>query len=151
MDNKCEKFKAIDFNKLETKKMEYVEAKADLEKEQKLTQERIDGLNRKMYDEFMSVNKMAEMYGLNQYMMKSENEEVECCPMSSRESFFTRNKNSILVSLIVGLVLILALGISPSGEWWDVLQTSYVELLVDMFRMGAIGGIFVLIYNLCKK
>ena len=151
MDNKCEKFKAIDFNKLETKKMEYVEAKADLEKEQKLTQERIDGLNRKMYDEFMSVNKMAEMYGLNQYMMKSENEEVECCPMSSRESFFTRNKNSILISLIVGLVLILALGISPSGEWWDVLQTSYVELLVDMFRMGAIGGIFVLIYNLCKK
>ena len=151
MDNKCEKFKAIDFNKLETKKMEYVEAKADLEKEQKLTQERIDGLNRKMYDEFMSVNKMAEMYGLNQYMMKSENEEVECCPMSSRESFFTRNKNSILVSLIVGLVLILALGISPSGEWFDVLQTSYVELLVDMFRMGAIGGIFVLIYNLCKK
>lgn len=151
MDNKCENFKAIDFNKLETKKMEYVEAKADLEKEQKLTQERIDGLNRKMYDEFMSVNKMAEMYGLNQYIMKSENEEVKCCPMSPRESFFTRNKNSILVSLIVGLVLILALGISPSGEWWDVLQTSYVELLVDMFRMGAIGGIFVLIYNLCKK
>lgn len=151
MDNKCENFKAIDFNKLETKNMEYVEAKADLEKEQKLTQERINGLNRQMYEEFMSVNKMAEMYGLNQHMIQSEKEEPKYCPMSQKESFFTKNKNSILISMLVGLVLILALGITPSGQWWETLQTSYVELLVDMFRMGAIGGIFVLVYKLCKK
>ena len=151
MNEKCEKVKDIDFDRLETKKMEYVEVKADLEKEQKLTQERIDRLNRKIYNEFMSINKMAEMYGLNQHMINPEHEDVKCCPVQQRESFFTRNKNAVLISSIVVLVLILALGISPTGGWWDVLQTSYVELLVDMFRMCAIGAIFVLIYNLCKK
>lgn len=151
MNEKCQKIKDIDFDKLETKKMDYVEVKAELEKEQKLTQERVDRLNRKIYNEFMSINKMAEMYGLNQHMMDMENEDVKSCPIQQNESFFTKNKNTLLISSIVILVLILALGISPTGGWWDVLQTSYVELLVDMFKMCAIGGIFVLIYNLCKK
>ena len=53
--------------------------------------------------------------------------------------------------LLTAILITLAIGISPSGEWWETLQTSYVELLVDLFRMGLliVGGIFV--YKLFKK
>ena len=148
MNNKCERYKEINFETLDLKNMDYIKAQAELEKEQKITQEKINSFNRQLYDEFTSLNKMAEMYGLNK--TNEPTEKSEKCPLS-KENYFENNKNKILAILLTAILVTLAIGISPSGEWWETLQTSYVELLVDLFRMGLLitGGIFV--YKLFKK
>ena len=148
MNNKCERYKEINFETLDLKSMDYIKAQAELEKEQKITQEKINSFNRQLYDEFTSLNKMAQMYGLNKTNELAEKSEK--CPLS-KENYFENNKNKILAILLTAILVTLAIGISPSGKWWETLQTSYVELLVDLFRMGLLitGGIFV--YKLFKK
>ena len=148
MNNKCERYKEINFETLDLKNMDYIKAQAELEKEQKITQEKINSFNRQLYYEFTSLNKMAEMYGLNK--ANEPTGKTEKCPLN-KENYFENNRNKIMAILLTAILITLAIGISPSGEWWETLQTSYVELLVDLFRMGLliVGGIFV--YKLFKK
>ena len=48
-------------------------------------------------------------------------------------------------------MLILAIGITPTGAWFETIQNSYVDLLVDFFRMGLLGLGGFLVYKLFKK
>lgn len=74
----------------------------------------------------------------------------KCCP-NPNPNFFQKNKFVILLGILWVAIIILALGWSPGGEVFEAMQTSYVELIVNFFKMGlfAIAGIAT--YNLVKK
>lgn len=66
----------------------------------------------------------------------------KCCP-NPRPNWLQKNKKNIAISAIWIIMIILALGISPQGVWFTTLQESYVNILVDLFKMGlfVIAGI----------
>lgn len=58
-----------------------------------------------------------------------------CCP-NPNPNWFQRNSKSICISVLWAAMLILAIGWSPSGATFDAIQKSYVELLVNFFKMA---------------
>ena len=74
----------------------------------------------------------------------------KCCPNPS-PNFFQKHKAGLLVGLIWILMVFLAIGWMPTGVIADAINTSWVELLVNVFKIGifAIAGIAT--YNLVKK
>lgn len=74
----------------------------------------------------------------------------KCCP-NPNPNFFQKNKQTILVSLLWIAMIILAVGWSPSGEMFEAMQESYVDLLVNFFKMGIFAIAGVITYNLFKK
>lgn len=74
----------------------------------------------------------------------------KCCP-NPNPNFFQRNKVAILMSILWCSLLVLAVGWSPSGETFDAIQTSYVDLLVNFFKMAILGVAAVVTYQLIKK
>lgn len=74
----------------------------------------------------------------------------KCCP-NPNPNFFQKNKQTILVSLLWIAMIVLAVGWSPSGEMFEAIQESYVDLLVNFFKMGIFAIAGVITYNLFKK
>lgn len=74
----------------------------------------------------------------------------KCCP-NPNPNFFQKNKQTILVSLLWIAMIVLAVGWSPSGEMFEAIQESYVDLLVNFFKMGIFAVAGVITYNLFKK
>lgn len=74
----------------------------------------------------------------------------KCCP-NPNPNFFQKNKQTILVSLLWIAMIVLAVGWSPSGEMFEAMQESYVDLLVNFFKMGIFAIAGVITYNLFKK
>lgn len=74
----------------------------------------------------------------------------KCCP-NPNPNFFQRNKVTILMSILWCSLLVLAVGWSPSGETFDAIQTSYVDLLVNFFKMAILGVASIVTYQLIKK
>ena len=74
----------------------------------------------------------------------------KCCP-SPNPNFFQKHRVGLLVGLIWVLMVFLAIGWTPTGGVADAINTSWVELLVNVFKIGifAIAGIAT--YNLVKK
>lgn len=74
----------------------------------------------------------------------------KCCP-NPNPNFFQKHKFSILLGILWCAIIVLAIGWSPSGATFDAIQESWVELIVNFFKMGlfAIAGIAT--YNLVKK
>ena len=74
----------------------------------------------------------------------------KCCP-NPNPNFFQRHKSSILISILWVILVVLAIGWAPSGSVADAVNTSWVELIVNFFKMAlfAIAGIAT--YNLIKK
>ena len=74
----------------------------------------------------------------------------KCCP-SPNPNFFQKHRVGLLVGLIWVLMVFLAIGWTPTGGVADAINTSWVELLVNAFKIGifAIAGIAT--YNLVKK
>ena len=48
-------------------------------------------------------------------------------------------------------MIVLAVGWSPSGEAFQAIQESYVDLLVNFFKMGIFAVAGIVTYNLFKK
>ena len=48
-------------------------------------------------------------------------------------------------------LVILAVGWSPSGKTFEAIQTSYVELIVNFFKMGIFFVAGLASYHLMKK
>lgn len=74
----------------------------------------------------------------------------KCCP-NPTPNWFQKNKLALLLGVLVCCMLVLAIGWSPSGKTFEAIQESYVELLVDFFKMAIIGVASVVIYNIAKK
>lgn len=82
--------------------------------------------------------------------IRVENNDCEC-PLKGAKQSFIKGKEKLMVALVVVIMLILAIGITPGGAWFEAIQTSYVELLVDFFRVGLLGTGGFLIYKLLKN
>lgn len=74
----------------------------------------------------------------------------KCCP-NPNPNFFQKNKQVILISLLWVAMIILAVGWSPSGEMFEAIQNSYVDLLVNFFKMGIFAVAGIVTYSLLKK
>ena len=74
----------------------------------------------------------------------------KCCP-NPNPNFFQRHKSPILIGILWVILVVLAIGLAPTGSIADAINTSWVELIVNFFKMAlfAIAGIAT--YNLVKK
>ena len=74
----------------------------------------------------------------------------KCCP-NPNLNFFQKHKVGLLIGLIWIIMVFLAIGWTPTGTIANAINTSWVELLVNAFKIGifAIAGIAT--YNLVKK
>ena len=74
----------------------------------------------------------------------------KCCP-NPNPNFFQRHKFPILIGILWTILVVLAIGLAPTGPVADAINTSWVELIVNFFKMAlfAIAGIAT--YNLVKK
>ena len=74
----------------------------------------------------------------------------KCCP-NPNPNFFQKHKVGLLIGLIWVIMIFLAIGWMPTGGIADAINTSWVELIVNFFKIGlfAIAGIAT--YNLIKK
>ena len=74
----------------------------------------------------------------------------KCCS-NPNPNFFQKHKVGLLIGLIWAIMIFLAIGWMPTGGIADAINTSWVELIVNFFKIGlfAIAGIAT--YNLVKK
>ena len=74
----------------------------------------------------------------------------KCCP-NPNPNFFQKHKVPILIGILWVILVVLAIGLAPTGSVADAINTSWVELIVNFFKMAlfAIAGIAT--YNLVKK
>ena len=74
----------------------------------------------------------------------------KCCP-NPNPNFFQKHKVGLLIGLIWAIMIFLAIGWMPTGGIAEAINTSWVELIVNFFKIGlfAIAGIAT--YNLVKK
>lgn len=73
-----------------------------------------------------------------------------CCP-NPKPTFLQRNKNTILMTIIWIALIILGVGWTPSGATFEAMQTSFVELIVNFFKMGIFAIAGMATYHLFKK
>ena len=74
----------------------------------------------------------------------------KCCP-NPNPNFFQKNKLALLMGVLWVALVILAVGWSPSGKTFEAIQTSYVELIVNFFKMGIFFVAGLASYHLMKK
>lgn len=74
----------------------------------------------------------------------------KCCP-NPKKTWFQKNKRGLSIGAIWVIMIVLALGLSPQGEWFTALQESYVNILVDLFKMGLFAVAGVITFKLTKQ
>ena len=74
----------------------------------------------------------------------------KCCP-NPNPSFFQKHKVGLLIGLIWILMVFLAIGWTPTGGIADAINNSWVELIVNVFKIGIFAIAGVATYNLVKK
>lgn len=74
----------------------------------------------------------------------------KCCP-NPNPNFFQKHKVGLLIGLIWIIMVFLAIGWTPTGGIAEAINNSWVELFVNVFKIGmfAIAGIAT--YHLAKK
>lgn len=72
-------------------------------------------------------------------------------PGSKASNFLKKNKMLILVAILWVVLIILAVGWSPSGDTFDAIQNGWVELIVNFFKMALFAVAGVATYCLIKK
>lgn len=74
----------------------------------------------------------------------------KCCP-NPRKNWFQKNKKNLGIGVIWVIMIILALGISPSGEWFTALNESFVNILVDLFKVCLFVVAGIITFKTLKK
>ena len=74
----------------------------------------------------------------------------KCCP-NPNPNFFQKHKVGLLIGLIWILMVFLAIGWTPTGGVADAINNSWVELIVNVFKIGIFAIAGVATYNLVKK
>ncbi len=149
----------IDFDSLEQKIMEEVKASAEVQKQKMIIKGQLDQENTKMMSQMMHNMNKSQLYGLNeqermelmQQYQQTQQVEEHNCPLNNAKKSFAKGKEKLTIALVVIIMLVLARGVTPSGAWFEAIQTSYVELIVDFFRVGLLGIGGYLVYKLVKK
>ena len=77
--------------------------------------------------------------------------EPTTCNKYNKVGFLKKNKKAIILAVLWVIIVILAVGWSPTGSTAEAINNSWVELIVDFFKMVlfAIAGIAT--YILIKK
>lgn len=90
---------------------------------------------------------------LKKDVMKKETvkEEVKEEAHKPKQNFFQRHKTTLLISVLWLALIVLAVGWSPSGPTFEAVQNSWVELIVNFFKMGVFAVAGIATYNLVKK
>ena len=73
---------------------------------------------------------------------------LKCCP---NPNFFQRHKVGLLIGLIWIIMVFLAIGWTPTGAIPDAINNSWVELFVNVFKIGSFAIAGIATYNLVKK
>ena len=74
----------------------------------------------------------------------------KCCP-NPNPNFFQKHKEALLIGFLWVAMIVLAVGWSPSGETFEAIQASYVDLIVNFFKMGVFAVAGIVTYSLVKK
>ena len=74
----------------------------------------------------------------------------KCCP-NPRPSWFKKHKAGLLAAIIFACVLILAVGWTPAGAVFTAMQNSYVDLIVNFFKVAVLAVAGFGIYKLIAK
>ena len=74
----------------------------------------------------------------------------KCCP-NPIPSWFKKHKAGLLAAIIFACVLILAVGWTPAGAVFTAMQNSYVDLIVNFFKVAVLAVAGFGIYKLIAK
>lgn len=74
----------------------------------------------------------------------------KCCP-NPNPNFFQKHRQGLLLGFLWVAMIVLAVGWSPSGPVFDEVQASFVDLLVNFFKMGIFAIAGIVTYSLAKK
>ena len=74
----------------------------------------------------------------------------KCCP-NPNPNFFQKHKAGLLIGLIWAIMIFLAIGWMPAGGIADAINNSWVELIVNFFKIGLFASAGIATYNLVKK
>ena len=160
----------ISFNELEEAQKFEIEVQAELNKQKEIIKHELELDNKRHMDAIMNNISKSQMYNLegennvqniqrNQNVQPTQNVRHDGCQMHNiyreeKENFrmsIAKGKEKIMMILLVMIIVLLAIGVTPSGAWYEALQTSYVETLVDIFKVGMIGFGGWLTYKLFKR
>ena len=159
----------ISFNALEDAQMVEIEVQAELLKQKEILKHELEIDNKKHMDAIMANMSKSQMYGLNDQCqtpnmpnvnnvdnMNVQNnhcqiKDVYMMEKDNLKQSFVKGKERIMMILLMLIIVLLAIGVTPSGAWYEALQTNYVETLVDVFKVCMIGFGGYLTYKLFKK
>ena len=68
-----------------------------------------------------------------------------------RIPFFKENKATFLLIMGFLIILLLATGFTPSGEFWTAIQDQWITLFADVFKMALVVVAGLFIYHGVKK
>ena len=145
MDNK------ISFDALEDAQKIDIEVQAELLKQKEIIKHELELDNKKHMDAIMQNMSKSQMYNLEHHKPTVMDNEPKFVEKEGFRQTITKTKERITMSLLIVIIVLLAIGVTPSGAWYEALQTSYVETLVDIFKVGMIGFGSWLTYKLFKK
>ena len=74
----------------------------------------------------------------------------KCCP-NPRPSWFKKNKLKVFMVILWAAIIILAVGWTPGGAVFAAIQTSYVDLIVNFFKVAILAVAGFGIYKLIAK
>ena len=110
----------------------------------------IDCMDKKPCDHEQSLVNQAQSVKQQEVVHGDDCHCSKCCP-NPNPNFFQKNKFAILVSILWMALIILAIGWSPSGATFEAIQTSYVDLLVNFFKMSIFAVAGFVTYQLMKR
>ena len=68
-----------------------------------------------------------------------------------RVPFFKEHKATFLLIMGFLIILLLATGFTPSGEFWTAIQDQWITLIADVFKMALVVVAGLFIYHGVKK
>lgn len=74
----------------------------------------------------------------------------KCCP-NPKPSWFKKNKLKVFMVILWAAIIILAVGWTPGGAVFAAIQTSYVDLIVNFFKVAVLGAAGFATYKLIAK
>ena len=69
----------------------------------------------------------------------------KCCP-NPNPNFFQKHKVGLLIGLIWAIMIFLAIGWMPTGGIADAINNSWVELLVNFYKIGLFANAGIITY-----
>lgn len=145
------KIDKISFDALEDAQKIDIEVQAELLKQKEILKLELELENKKHMDAIMENLAKSQMYNLEHQQPAATFNESKNIEKEGLRQTISNTKERIMMTLLIVIIVILAIGVTPSGAWYEALQTSYVETLVDIFKVGMIGFGSWLTYKLFKK